>query len=314
MSAVTINFAVHWAMNSRNSKKDTLGAVTLHRVCLGVLCCTKEGCCGVVRPKTKRKDLCLQLQNGRCPIPTCTSLLRHVTCEARCSIKKNPGGSVTFEHQDFHSHLRPPPIHQNPDIASKFRDIIKSNPNRTPSQLLTGSSFEGAGQSIVKLDPSLTNLDRLAYRRRDVQNLGARGGDKFVDALSSFMHDHPQFIIFVQFSPTVLIAMQTNYMASFMVQEIRENDNRHGFVTDANHSFFSSDKKYLFVTVTFSVMHGSWVPVFLAYSGGQTGQDYRVYFFELFKSMHHWFGTASDITDDDYAQVCNLMNRVLSTL
>jgi len=108
--------------------------------------------------------------------------------------------------------------------------------------------------------------------------------------------------------------MQTNYMASFMVQEIRENDDRHGFVTDANHSFFSSDKKYLFVTVTFSVMHGGWVPVFLAYSGAQTGEDYRVYFFELFKSMHRWFGTVSDITDDDYAQVVDFRRKWLGLL
>jgi hypothetical protein len=306
MSAVTINFSVHWAMNARNSKKDASGRSVLTRVCLGILCCTKDGCCGIVRPKTKQKDLDLQLQNGRCPIPTCKSVLRHITCKAQCQIRKNHDGSTTFVHRGHHSHICPPTLHQNPDIASRFRDIIESNPHRTPVQLLTGSSLEGAGQSVTKLDPSLANLDRLAYRRRDVQNGGAqsrRGGDRFVDALASFMREHPHFIIFVQFFPTVLIVMQTNYMASFMVQELRQNDNRHGFVTDANHGFFASDKKYLFVTSTFSVMHEGWVPVFLAYSGGQAEQDYRVYFFELFKSMHRWFGTASDITDEDYAQV-----------
>jgi len=185
--------------------------------------------------------------------------------------------------------------------------MVTANPHQTAVQLLTGANVAGDHKSVMNLDSSLANVDRLAYHRRKMLTHGtypSRGGDKFVNGLAEFMRQHPDFVIHHQFSPTVLVVMQTRYMVTCMAEEILRGDARHGFVTDANHGFFVSDHKYLITTTAFSVNLRRWVPIFLAYSGGQAEGDYREYFYQLFASMHRSLGTESNITDEHYAQVC----------
>ena len=307
MRDATNGFSTHWAMDPRKTVTDSTGVHVSYRACQGVLRCSQEECTGIVRPRAKLSEVRRQLVTERCPISGCNGILKHILCDAKCDVQRHPDGTMTFSHRGIHAHRCPPKIHLNPDTAKKFRKFVETNPRRTAVQLLTGTSIEGDGKSIMNLDLSLANIDRLAYHRKKALMHGtqpSRGGDKFVNSLAEFMQKHPNFVTFHQFSPVILVAMQTRYMATCMVEEILRGDARQGFVTDANHGFFVSDRKYLLTTTTFSVSLKRWVPVFLAYSGGQTEEDYQTYFYQLFASMHRSLGTESDITDEDYAQVC----------
>ena len=97
--------------------------------------------------------------------------------------------------------------------------------------------------------------------------------------------------------------MQSPYMTREMVLEVQSDVNP-GFVTDACHGFFHDDRKYLFVTSSYSIRLRGWIPVFLAYSGGQDVGHYRHYFRLLFTSLKHEVGTQFQIRDENYAQVC----------
>lgn len=305
MSLLTANFSVNWAMNAVKTTRLKNRSSKLLRECQGVLVCSGEECPGLVRPKTTALLLSSQLNTDLCPIQTCGLPLRHVECKAKCTIIKYGDNSRLFEHIGFHRHRPPPNLHLTPTQRTEFNEIVQSNPTRTPVQLITGTSLDGPGRPVTSLDPSLNNVDRVAYYRRGVMNGGdqpRRGGDKFVDAITSFMEKHPGFIVFLRFAPSALIILQTEFMASLMAKEAR-SDARNGFVTDSHFSFFHADNRYLFVTGTFSTDLNAWVPVMYAYSGGQSEEEYRVYFYTLFEKMHKKLGTKVDITDDDLAQV-----------
>lgn len=305
MKDVTINFASHWVWNPLKTT-NTTDNHTLVRKCQGVLVCMKPGCPGIARPAAKSPALSRQLLEERCQFQGCGSMFRQISCEAACYVRTKIDGTgrITFAHRGDHAHLCPPTIHLNPIKAVTLRKTIESNPHQTAIQLITGSTLDG--QSLIELDHSLANSDRVAYYRRQVLSDSAqpaRGGDKFVDSLSDFMRKNPDFVVHHEFSPLILIVMQSKYMAACMIEDILCQEDRHGFVTDANHSYFISDRKYLLVTTTFSTLLKRWVPVFLAYSGGQSEDDYRAYFLHFFERIRSHMGSKSAIMDEHVAQV-----------
>lgn len=302
----TIQFSVDWSMNSVKTTRLKDGTSKLIRECQGVLVCSREGCSGVVRPRSTPILLQEQIIEQLCPIVSCGRPLRHLQCKARCTILTHGDKTRTFEHSGFHLHRPPRNLHLTPEQLAAFKTKVLAAPKLTPVQLITGTSLDGPGQPVTAIDPSLNNIDKVAHLRRAAlsgSDQPPRGGDKFVESIAAFERKNPGFITFLRFAPTVLIMFQTEFMASLMVKEVR-SDARNGHTTDAHHSFFHGDKKYLIVTATFSTDLNAWVPVMYAYAGGQSEEDYRAYFFVLLETMHKKLGTKVDITDEDLAQVC----------
>lgn len=308
MKDATLNFSTHWALNPIKTHKGSDGH-TLYHQCQGVLLCSKSDCPGILRPYAKSEAVKGQLDKMRCPQPRCSARLRHVKCDAKCDVKTFYNGYIAFRHRGSHAHLAPPKLHLTPTVASSFRETVESNPDRTPVQLVTGSQSEGKRESIIKLDPSLANIDRVTYFRRQVLTDSAqptRGGDKSIDRLADFMRQNPKFVIHHELYPRILIVIQTDYMAKCMIDEAKLTEDRYGFVTDANHGFFHSNHRYLFTTTTFSITLNRWVPIFLALSDGESEDHYRAYFLLLFKQIHAWLSSESNVTDEVYAQVLKL--------
>ena len=275
---------------------------------MGVLACSRDGCGGIARPQTKVRRLKQQLLDERCTLDTCGGVYEHIACSARSEIHTDDS-TMIFKHLGEHEHDPPPKIHINLAAAKQFADAVAANPLSSPIRLVTGSSLgPGPGQSVAILDESLNNAGRVAYYRSAVLangNVPRAGGDKFIDSLHAFAADNPDFVSSIQLVPLVLITLQSPYMASEMSKEIIANEGNHGFVTDANHGFWSDDRKYLFMTTTYSTRLHGWVPILFAYSGGQSEAHYREYFLQLFLTMRRHVGTEVELKDECYAQVCS---------
>lgn len=261
----------------------------------------------MARPQSKKSRVSEQILKYRCTLDDCGGAWEHVTCDAHTEIARD-GDNVIFSHIGNHTHRRPPVLHLDPREAQKLVNTVRERPSSTPIQLITGSSLTpGApGSSVADISPLLNNRSRLSRHRSDILASGEAprvGGDKFVNALHDFANNHADFVLELAFLPHLMFILQSPYMASEMVKEVVLENGCEGFVTDACHSFFKDEQKLLFVTGSYSLRLRGWVPVALAYSGGQSAGHYRHYFLKIFKRMVEGMGTRMQITDEHFAQV-----------
>lgn len=300
----TIKFNVHWAFNSQKTfLRD--GSHVNRRVCVGIIQCCDPSCNFIKRPPTKPVEVARMIAEKRCERSGCHGVLRHVKCSVVAeAVTYADGCTFSYEHFGIHSHIRPPQNHINPSKLQRVIQIVQAHPERTPVQLVTGTSADD--DSVVKIDRPLANGGRLGYIRRDIfgsDRRRARGGDHTVDEIHSFYQKHSDFILYHDLAKLVIMILQTAYMAESMMKQVRTEDDCNGFLTDATYAFFGDPLKYLFMTITYSPLLHAWEPVFFAYSGGLTTEHYRQYFYRFFGSMSKHANPSKELADWCYTQV-----------
>ena len=153
-----------------------------------------------------------------------------------------------------------------------------ADPKKGPLQLQTGTSLnpESPNAPIRNMDPSLQNVDHLAYLRR--QALADHGlvGAAVSGEVKGLFDLQQQIGPFVSASH-VLGQMHTCYMNDFMKNCLQQHDC--GITTDATFDLFKWGK--LISSSVYVAATACWVPVLLTWVVNLTEQDYVHHFVVL---------------------------------
>lgn len=139
---------------------------------------------------------------------------------------------------------------------------------------------------MADLDPVYENVHRVSRERQDVIHAyGGDGGDEFVDLLSQFEEDHPDFIVAKHFGRVTVISMQNPFMARNLVNKEFHDDPVNGINNDAAHGFWLRRNSLLMVSSSFCGDMRSWIPALWSYTNGASAEHYKLHFLALFTSI-----------------------------
>jgi hypothetical protein len=178
----------------------------------------------------------------------------------------------------------------------KFKDIIRSAPERKPLRLVVGHSNdpEDPKGPVRNIHPAFVNRDRVAYlRREELKHMGysASDGDSWQGLVTLQEQFGQPFIVSssVEMSESH-ISIQTKFMRDLLLEESRKENL--GVVTDATYSFFKNG--FLIASSVYSLTLKRWAPVILTWSHGLKKEHYKAHFITLIKSI------LSEIQGEEY--------------
>lgn len=255
-----------------NGKTAYNGFVAERRTCLGVLIC--HHCRHRVRPKTHRSEIERQLSMP-CPNTKCSQVaLQKITCLAYTLVYQD-GDTLRWIHSGIHNHERPPggALSRAEERAVDMQ--VGLQPGATAFQLRTGNAVPGS-VPLAHISPVLAEPRRArnevskSHKRRGDEPEGSskNGNLSIFDAIEQLERKFgSQVVVGSQLSRPGYIAVQNDWMrlvlkeavADWLVLDDGPGATRHGFVTDADHSFFQCGS--LLVSVAFNTTLSAWIPV-----------------------------------------------------
>ena len=221
------------------------------RDCLGIIQCDNEDCDYAVRPFTTRQRINQQLEKS-CEI--CGMSLGHRECGVRAVLWKWLGG-VHYEQNGSHDHERPPRIlHLSKSERQTFVQLVEQHLKTGPQGLAVGvPGLAGPGQSAAEISPALLNIDRVAKERQKVKKEhDSSNGDDFIASFAKFTTEHADFVLLEIIGSITVIALQSPFMVSQLVQEEKLDLPINGFVNDAAHGWWKERNHLLMITSVYS--------------------------------------------------------------
>jgi len=140
--------------------------------CLGEFFCPVHGCTVVSRPKVPKersnKAIAESCRLDFCPCHPTVQLV-HRPCGAKMTITKGSdeiGSYVEVEHFGDHSHGDSHPIRPVSASRSMFEQVVRKDPQLSPTQLVVGSSSK---EPVRNIDPAYKNIGRVREHQREVR-------------------------------------------------------------------------------------------------------------------------------------------------
>lgn len=155
---------------------------------------------------------------------------------------------------------------------------------------------------MADISPVLLNKDRITAKRRTIIR-GAQtepGADSFIRQFADFQTAHPEFVVHSTLGVVTAIVMQTQYMASNLVNDQLNDQAVNGIVTDAAHRYWQDTKALLLISSVYSFTLNCWVPALISYANGALENHYHLHFLALFISIHEECQERGLDTDDAY--------------
>ncbi|KIM39432.1 hypothetical protein M413DRAFT_415326 [Hebeloma cylindrosporum] len=241
------------------------------RTCQGVYECSNTGCGRLYRPRTDVNAQTAQIRKG-CSF--CHSLLKSYSCDAyflyyRERDERDGVLYSVWKHFGNHKHKRPP----GGKLSSQQQKAVDAQVLRRHDASVhvyhTGDTGPGS-QPLGEISETLANPRAARYQVAQSQaRLGitpansVKGGFSILTSLAELSEEFKKpFLVESSVHGPTYLMFQTPFMKS-LVQEsvdswVLDDNVRHGFVTDGDHSFFRSG--VLLVTCTFSTVMQAWVP------------------------------------------------------
>ncbi|KAJ3543689.1 hypothetical protein NMY22_g3056 [Coprinellus aureogranulatus] len=293
-----------WRSNGFKDNYDDSGAkATVYR-CLGAFTCTNPGCRRPARPLTQRKEREEQLNNGcrRCGEPLKPSDQCNVKCYMYTIARPGHklGDLIIWEQKGTHRHVRPPAGSSlTPEESRAVDEQVLRNPNATPLEYRTGDLNPGSVPLPV-ISPHMANSNAAEYAvKQSKERLGITPAQSTKEAGHSMykqiytLNDDlgEEFLIYSRVHGQGVLVFQTKFMRETLEETVNDWSlsedklllGRHGFVTDANMSFFIEGS--LLTTCAFSRDLKTFVPVLLTHMLGEDEEHHRPHFEHLFKPI-----------------------------
>lgn len=278
---------VGWVMRS-NGKTTYQGERAERRVCQGVMQCSL--CHHVVRPKQQKDAKGNQLVK-HCPNPYCDQVgLISIACDAY-TLLYTKGNTIYWHHFGVHKHARPPGGALSGAQERAVDLQVAMRPDATPHQLRTGTTVPGS-VPLANIAPVLANPRR---SRSEVDKSNIRNGHQSLAKIGSFslFNAVPKFEEKMGVSGIIAgsslfqpgyLSIQTPWMKQVLGEAVHDwvaprpgaGETRHGFVTDGDHSYFTTGN--LLVTVAFNLTLYAWVPVLYTWVSKLDTQHHRAHF------------------------------------
>ena len=301
---------VHWATRNRGGYTGNAAASSWHegkkgiRSCLGVITCNNQDCNARIRPPVRPKALEKRLQES-CPI--CGSgVLHHNTCDVKIITHTFRGGRH-IEHQGYHFHDRPIPIHLTVSEKAELAETVSEHPKVGPAMLMTGvPKLHGHTKPVTEISPTLLNADRVKYEVGKIRKPSQISGSEFL-RYAQFCADHPNFVINSHVSDCIVLSMQSSVLAGQFVKEIIPDEAINGIVSDAAHGYWLDKNSLLIISSTYSPILECWVPGVFSWSNGASAEHYEHHFYALMKVIESECHRRDlGLTDDYFANVSSL--------
>ncbi|GBE88915.1 hypothetical protein SCP_1403230 [Sparassis crispa] len=255
-----------WQWRSQGNRPSKGGAEV--RVCLGVFQCIT--CLYLIWPKMDPAQRQIQLQQG-CRNPRCrdSKLVLHA-CQAKVfhyRVTRDGQEFLVWEHEGEHAHPRPPgvPLSKAEEVA--FDAQVLRRPGASAHELRTRDTAPDS-VPLAEITPVLANPRAARYEMsKSHAHLGllpaaGKGAFGVLHSLGSLNEKLKQeFIINSSFTGPTFFIMQTEFMKQIITDSVEDwillaaggpDAGHHGFVTDADQSFFRDG--HLIVTCTFSTV------------------------------------------------------------
>ncbi|KAF8069339.1 hypothetical protein FPV67DRAFT_1625517 [Lyophyllum atratum] len=146
---------------------------------------------------------------------------------------------------------------------------------------------QGPGDSVADISDVLLNADRVSKERQKIKKGTEVGGDGFIAAFSSFVSQHPHFVINSVLSDVTVVSVQTPFMRSQLVKEKLLEGPINGTVNDAAHGWWKERNSLLMITSTYCPNLFCWVPGVMSYTNGASAEHFKYHFDAVLQSIAH---------------------------
>ncbi|KAH6906610.1 hypothetical protein BKA70DRAFT_1401368 [Coprinopsis sp. MPI-PUGE-AT-0042] len=291
-----------WNNYAWHSNGMVSGTKVEHRVCLGVITCSSYPACKRIdRPPTTRNALEKQLKKP-CKSPGCNASRVQLECDAKQYFWWETIDSKLYKcwrHEGFHRHPNPPAGRLSTEQDELLDEQVKRNPAASAHQLRVGTTVPGS-RPLAEVHPILANPRAARYQlskshaRLGISNpVAVRGVVGSFEALLELQETLKRpFLIDSGFhGKAAYVSLQTPWMAKQLQASVADwatqqggaIANRHGYVTDGDHTYFRQG--VLLATCTFSIQMACWIPVLYTWIFRQTTENHQPHFRNLFQQI-----------------------------
>ncbi|EAU81295.2 hypothetical protein CC1G_07225 [Coprinopsis cinerea okayama7 len=285
-----------WVWRNRGDRKHR-GVTASMSECLGYLVCSNARCSIPVRPATQIGSQDRQFEKG---CDYCKANLNQIKCSAKTYRYKTVRGDTVFHHWDHvgqHNHPRPPAGSiLTPREKQAVDAQVLRRPDAKPLQLRAGDLGPGS-QPLGSIHPRLENARAAQYHQKQskerlgLTSSGSRGDTSLIKSLYGLNEELGEvFLIDSSLHNQAYLVFKTKWMDEVLQDSVDEwgsldpiMEERHGFVTDGNHSYFKEG--ILLTSSAFNSLLREWVPVVYTWILGEDIEHHRPHFRHLFKPI-----------------------------
>ncbi|KAF7317558.1 hypothetical protein MKEN_00842700 [Mycena kentingensis (nom. inval.)] len=293
-----LELAVNWAFQTRGiggsvQADNYRDGKQTRRKCLGWMECDNADCKIIVRPHSRHVLRVKQLAK---PCECGARMVHHNVCNVTSRYWVYRGG-VHYANGGEHAHVKPPRLKRiSPADRKAFKQIVVEHPRARPAELLAGrAAIGGPGASVAQINEVFLNPGRIQSERRKILNPGNTTRDThIIPELEKLQAEYPDWTVRVYWHNDIkVVALQSPFMRRRSLKVLIVEEAANGFVSDAAHNYFKSQKgklNLLFVSSTFEPdFLKCWVPVVMCFSNGATAAHYAIHFRLLFDGIWEEF-------------------------
>ena len=165
--------------------------------------------------------------------------------------------------------------------------LVEQHPKTGPRQLVVGvPGLGGPGQSAADISPALLNIDQVTKECKKVRKEhDSTNGDDFIASFAKFTNDHPDFVLLEIMGSVTVIALQSPFMSSQLVQEEKLDLPINGLVNNAAHRWWKEHNHLLMITSVYSPELSCWIPGLMSFTNGASADHFKWHFLALFESI-----------------------------